>query len=63
MQSKFNKQTNKLHRGENLNKMLEIIKVGIHRGKLGTYCYRMGISIGDFLHFLALVPVQTMPIK
>jgi hypothetical protein len=59
MQRKFNKQTNKLHRGENLNKLLEIIKVGIHRGKLGTYYYWMGISMGDFLYSW----VQTMPIK
>jgi hypothetical protein len=51
MQSKFNKQTNKLHRGENLNKMLEIIKVGIHRGKLGTNSYWMGISMGGFSLF------------
>jgi hypothetical protein len=43
--------------------MLEIIKVGIHRGKLGTYYYWMGISMGGFSLFLALVPVQTMPIK
>jgi hypothetical protein len=63
MQSKFNKQTNKLHRGENLNKMLEIIKVWDTQRQTRHVLLLDGNFNWGFSLFLALVPVQTMPIK